>query len=108
MNNIAIISFIIVGGLLLMCVSSSISSRPTPDTSSEATHSESNSCNHDSCRELRERVESLEEVVRAIVSALSDEKNSHFTPMVGQKILKSRAVRSINSPALSTTTRIIS
>ncbi len=106
MNNIAIISFIIVGGLLLMCVSSSISS--TPDTSSEATHSESNSCNHDSCRELRERVESLEEVVRAIVSALSDEKNSHFTPMVGQKMLKSRAVRSINSPALSTTTRIIS
>ena len=84
---------------LVMCVSSSISSAPE----SAAINSKSNNCSQDSCQELRERVESLEEAVRAIVSALSDEKNSHFKiSPVGRKILKSRAVRSINSPAFPT------
>ncbi len=91
MQHIAI-SFIIVCGLIL-CVSSSISSAPE----SAAINSEFDNCNHDSCQELRERVESLEEVVRAIVSALSDEKNNHFTSPVGQKIFKSRVVRSVLS-----------
>ncbi len=36
-------------------------------------------CGQETCQELRERVESLEETVRSIISALSDEKNTNFT-----------------------------
>jgi len=50
-------------------------------------------CGQETCHELRERVESLEEAVRSIISALSDEKTPHFT-MVDQKIGRSRAMRS--------------
>lgn len=55
-------------------------------------------CSLESCQELRKRVESLEGAVRAIVSALSDEKNRHFIS-VSQKIGENRAVRSVLSPS---------
>jgi len=55
-------------------------------------------CSFESCKALRERVESLEGAVRAIVSALSDEKNRHFIS-VSQKIGKNRALRSVLSPS---------
>ncbi len=55
-------------------------------------------CSLEACKELRERVESLEETVRAIVSALSDKKNHNFVS-VSQKTGKNRAIRSVLFPS---------
>ena len=58
-------------------------------------------CSLEACKELRERVEALEGTVRAIVSALSDEKNQNLVS-VNQKIGKNRAIRSV--PVLPSST----
>lgn len=56
-------------------------------------------CSLESCQELRDRVESLEEVVLSMVSTLSDEKNVSHLTTISQKIIgKNRAVR----PTIST------
>jgi len=54
---------------------------------------QSHDCGQETCQELRERVESLEETVRSIISAFSDEKDPNFTK-IGQKFRRSRAVQS--------------
>ncbi len=69
-------------------------------------------CTKESCQELRERVESLEEAFRervssleeafrAIVSALSEERNQHLKTFGGQMMGKYRASRSLKSSTLS-------
>jgi len=69
-------------------------------------------CSKESCKELRERVESLEEAFRervasleeaflTMVSTLSDEKNQHFTAVNNQWMGKYRTSRSIPSPSLA-------
>jgi len=90
--------------MIMMCVANSDASGEEISSSS-ATKTlgqfiDDPHCSQESCQELRERVESLEEAVRAIVSALSDEKNRHFTK-VSKKIGKNRAVRSVLSPSSS-------
>ena len=91
--------------LLLIAVLLLLVSSPVMFASSSSHHEEgiqvkssvtsdikSHFCGQETCHELRERVESLEEAVRSIISVLSDEKTPHFT-MVGQKIGRSRAER---------------
>ena len=69
-------------------------------------------CSKESCQELRERVESLEEAFRervssleeafrAIVSRLSEERNQHLKTFGSQMMGKSRASRSVKSSTLA-------
>ena len=98
-----LVSFICI--LWTMIISCSASST-TEDTLSSSTTTQPESedlyCSQESCQELRERVESLEEAFRAFVSALSnDEANRHFST-VSRKMSKNRAVQSILSASAST------
>lgn len=94
--------FVVILLLLLVCMgfcddSSSKSANEEVSKMGLATDEEQY-CSLESCKVLRERVESLEGAIRAIVSALSDEKNRHFIS-VSQKIGKNRAVRSVLLPS---------
>ena len=83
--------------LLVFYLMMRVTSFPNEEIASKKARleNEKSYCSQESCQELRERVESLEEVVRAMVSTLSDEKNISHLTMVSQKIIgKNWAVRS--------------
>jgi len=75
------------------------------DISSESIKSEDAEpqlCSQESCEELRERVETLEEAVRIIVSSvLDEEKNPYLTDIINRKMIKNPALKSVLIPALS-------
>ena len=78
-----------------------VSSLPNEDVLSTVTENTKSYCSQESCQELRERVESLEAAIRAIVSTLSDKSLQPFTA-VSQKLGKNRAVQSVLSAPIST------
>ena len=99
-------SFVVTSLLLLIVFMGFYDASSLPSANEEVSkmgllNGEEPYCSLESCQELRERVESLEVTVRAIVSALSDEENRHFES-VSQKIRKNRAARSVILPSSTT------
>jgi len=87
---------------LLMGVLTASSIEVTPD-SIKSEDAQPQLCSKESCEELRERVDTLEEAVRIIVSSLLDEeKNSYLTDIIHRKMNKNPALKSVLIPVQST------
>jgi len=105
-NKIRKCSFVtlfLVFSFLFGATNMRVASFPNEDISSTAFEADNEELygSKESCQELRERVESLEEAVRAIVSTLSDESLQHFTAVI-EKSSKNRGVQSVLSAPIST------
>lgn len=87
--------------LLCICVLLGIVSTEDVDLPNESkdikelSSKEEKQCNSESCQDLQLRVNSLEEAVRAIVSALSNQRRSSLLSTIGKEIELNSAVRSI-------------
>ena len=99
----------ILSGMIISCSASSTTEDTLSSSTTTLLESEDLYCSQESCQELRERVESLEEAFRAFVSALSntnDEANRHFAT-VSRKMSRNRAVQSLLSASASTNIRTV-
>lgn len=110
----SLVTLLLMFSIVSVVTSMRVASFPNEDILSTTFRVENEElyCSKESCQELRERVESLEEAFRervasleeafrTMVSALSAEKNQHFTAVNSQMMGKYRASRSVPSSPLA-------